>query len=156
MDRHRLARLATGCRSAFCRACAIDLRPARRCPATGRTRMSRIDDIAGDDLALNLPLDGRQLIEASAGTGKTWTIAGLYARLIVERRLPVRQLLVMTFTRAATEELRQRLRDRLSLCATLAGQMRARPDAVDTDAPDADSVDGETAWAQALLQRSEE
>src|SRR5699024_4966831 len=60
----------------------------------------------------------------------------------------VRQLLVMTFTRAATEELRQRLRDRLSLCATLAEQMRAQP-----DAPDADAVDGETAWAQALLQR---
>lgn len=64
-------------------------------------------------LAHTLPLQDRrhhwQLIEASAGTGKTWTMTGLYLRLLAERRLSVEQILVMTFTRAATAELRQRL-----------------------------------------------
>lgn len=58
-------------------------------------------------------LEGAQLIEASAGTGKTYTIAGLYLRLIVEKRLPVEEILVVTFTEAATEELRGRIRGRL-------------------------------------------
>ncbi|HEX7341149.1 MAG TPA: exodeoxyribonuclease V subunit beta [Rhodanobacteraceae bacterium] len=113
--------------------------------------MKRLDEIAAQDLALGLPLTGRQLIEASAGTGKTWTIAGLYVRLIVERQLPVRQLLVMTFTRAATEELRQRLRDRLALCAMLAARGR-----VDAEMLDLDAMDGETAWTLALLRRAQD
>ncbi len=62
---------------------------------------------------LKVPLVGRQLIEASAGTGKTWTIAMLFLRLVVERGLPVEQILVVTFTRAATAELSRRLRGRL-------------------------------------------
>ncbi|WP_020409930.1 exodeoxyribonuclease V subunit beta [Hahella ganghwensis] len=60
-----------------------------------------------------IPLQGRQLIEASAGTGKTYTITTLYLRAIVEHRLDVRNILVVTFTRAATDELRHRIRDRL-------------------------------------------
>lgn len=56
------------------------------------------------------PLDGVRLIEASAGTGKTYTIAGLYLRLLLERQLSVREILVVTFTNAATEELRDRIR----------------------------------------------
>ncbi|HET7662228.1 MAG TPA: UvrD-helicase domain-containing protein [Rhodanobacteraceae bacterium] len=111
--------------------------------------MIRLTDLAATDLALSLLLDGMQLIEASAGTGKTYTIAGLYARLIVERQLPVRKVLVMTFTKAATEELRQRLRERLALCARLA----ATP-AADPDAPEPDAADGEDAWALALLRRA--
>ncbi|MCR9185682.1 MAG: exodeoxyribonuclease V subunit beta [Halieaceae bacterium] len=59
--------------------------------------------------AHTLPLQGRQLIEASAGTGKTFNIARLFLRLLVERELPVQQILVMTFTRAATAELKARL-----------------------------------------------
>ena len=55
------------------------------------------------------PLDGLRLIEASAGTGKTFSLAGLYLRLLVEKRLEVRDILVMTFTRAATQELRERI-----------------------------------------------
>ena len=62
---------------------------------------------------LGAPLSGANLIEASAGTGKTFTIAGLYLRLIVEKRLTVDQILVVTFTKAATEELKQRIRARL-------------------------------------------
>jgi exodeoxyribonuclease V beta subunit len=60
-----------------------------------------------------LPLQGTQLIEASAGTGKTWTIAGLYLRLLLETGRDITQVLVVTFTKAATAELRERLRDRI-------------------------------------------
>ncbi|NDC60800.1 MAG: hypothetical protein EBZ60_02095, partial [Betaproteobacteria bacterium] len=66
-----------------------------------------------------LPLHGRQIIEASAGTGKTWTLAALYVRLVLAHGrggmpalLPA-QILVMTFTDAATAELRERVRERL-------------------------------------------
>ncbi|MCS7337551.1 MAG: exodeoxyribonuclease V subunit beta [Verrucomicrobiae bacterium] len=56
---------------------------------------------------------GSSLIEASAGTGKTYTIAGLFVRLVVEHELSVRQILTVTYTVAATEELRGRVRDML-------------------------------------------
>jgi len=59
------------------------------------------------------PLAGHNLIEASAGTGKTFTIAGLYLRLVVEAEQPVDRILVITFTEAATKELRERIRSRL-------------------------------------------
>ncbi len=59
------------------------------------------------------PLAGVNLIEASAGTGKTWNICGLYLRLLVECNLEVRQILVVTFTNAATAELRERVRRRI-------------------------------------------
>lgn len=60
------------------------------------------------------PLHGWRLIEASAGTGKTWNIGGLYLRLLLEKKLEVREILVVTFTRAATDELRDRIRSRIS------------------------------------------
>ena len=59
------------------------------------------------------PLDGVSLVEASAGTGKTWNLCGLYLRLLLERGLDVSQVLVVTFTNAATAELRDRIRQRL-------------------------------------------
>ena len=68
---------------------------------------------------LSLPLHGTRLIEASAGTGKTWTITALYLRLVLGRHgsgqplLPP-QILVLTFTKAATAELRERIRGRLA------------------------------------------
>ncbi|MDP2186100.1 MAG: UvrD-helicase domain-containing protein [Xanthomonadales bacterium] len=63
----------------------------------------------------SLPLGegGRSLIEASAGTGKTWTISVLYLRLILEFALSPRQIVVTTFATAAAQELRERLRARL-------------------------------------------
>ncbi|MES1925540.1 exodeoxyribonuclease V subunit beta [Salinisphaera sp. T31B1] len=70
--------------------------------------------------AATLPLHGLRLIEASAGTGKTFSLAGLYLRLIVEERASVREILVMTFTRAATQELRERIRARLADAARIA------------------------------------
>ena len=70
---------------------------------------------------LRLPLTGTRLIEASAGTGKTWTIAALYLRLVLGHAggtpLLPSQILVMTFTRAATAELRERIRQRLTEAA---------------------------------------
>ena len=78
---------------------------------------------------LTFPLHGSRLIEASAGTGKTWTIAALYLRLVLGhggaadqgdstgcgfgRALLPCEILVMTFTRAATRELSNRVRERL-------------------------------------------
>ena len=62
------------------------------------------------------PLSGQSLIEASAGTGKTYTIASLYSRLLLGHqtaRLGCDQILVVTFTNAATEELRGRIRERI-------------------------------------------
>ncbi|MES2756725.1 MAG: exodeoxyribonuclease V subunit beta [Pseudomonadota bacterium] len=70
---------------------------------------------------IDFPLHGSRLIEASAGTGKTWTIAALYVRLVLghggdngfARALMPHEILVMTFTRAATRELSNRVRERL-------------------------------------------
>jgi exodeoxyribonuclease V beta subunit len=68
------------------------------------------------DLTGVLP-DGRAAIEASAGTGKTYTLAALAARYVAEQAVDVSELLVVTFTRAAAAELRDRVRDRLSTAA---------------------------------------
>lgn len=75
------------------------------------------------------PLLGSQLIEASAGTGKTWTIAMLYLRLVlgphhdgleaIARPLHPRDILVVTFTEAATQELKDRIRQRLAEAAAV-------------------------------------
>ena len=71
---------------------------------------------------MSFPLHGNRLIEASAGTGKTFTIASLYLRLLLghgdngsrfPRELTVDQILVVTFTEAATAELRDRIRSRI-------------------------------------------
>lgn len=70
------------------------------------------------------PLTGRHLIEASAGTGKTYTITNLYLRLLLGRDpalegpRTVDQILVLTFTIAATEELRARIRGRINEART--------------------------------------
>lgn len=74
---------------------------------------------------LRLPLRGAHLIEAGAGTGKTWNIAAIYLRLILghgdaaayARPLIPPEILVVTFTEAATEELRGRIRTRLAEAA---------------------------------------
>ncbi len=71
-----------------------------------------MDNVKTFDI-LTAPLKGRNLIEASAGTGKTYTIAGLFLRLIIEKEIPVEKILVVTFTEAATEELKTRIRQQL-------------------------------------------
>lgn len=59
------------------------------------------------------PLSGTCLIEAGAGTGKTYTITTLVLRLILQKALLPEQILIVTFTTAATAELRDRVRRRL-------------------------------------------
>ncbi len=76
---------------------------------------------------LSINLNGIKLIEASAGTGKTYTIANLYLRYILEGRTPS-EILVVTFTNAATEELRGRIRERLFQTLQLFATPIASPD----------------------------
>ncbi|WP_295476660.1 exodeoxyribonuclease V subunit beta [uncultured Pseudomonas sp.] len=92
---------------------------------------------ASRPLALRFPLRGSQLIEASAGTGKTFTISALYLRLVLGhgdessgfgRELLPPQILVVTFTDAATKELRDRIRTRLAEAARFFRDEIAAPD----------------------------
>ena len=62
---------------------------------------------------MGIPLEGTHLMEASAGTGKTYTIASLFVRLLLEKELHVREILVVTYTKPATEELRTRVREKI-------------------------------------------
>ncbi|MBY6064412.1 exodeoxyribonuclease V subunit beta [Pseudidiomarina sediminum] len=86
---------------------------------------------------LHFPLRNSHLIEASAGTGKTYTIAALYLRLVLghdpedaqqqdagARMKTPREILVVTFTDAATQELRERIRARLTEAAAVFRQER--------------------------------
>ena len=86
---------------------------------------------------VTFPLRGTRLIEASAGTGKTWTIALLYLRLVLghgggpahpARPLSPREIAVVTFTKAAAQELRDRIRARLVEAAAVFRGERAPPD----------------------------
>ena len=94
-----------------------------------------------DNPYLHLPLDGVRLIEASAGTGKTFTLATLFTRLVVERQWRIGQILAVTFTEAATQELRKRIRERLLLAASLVGVEAAGDDS------------NEAALTRVILQR---
>ncbi|HWR01193.1 MAG TPA: exodeoxyribonuclease V subunit beta [Chlorobaculum sp.] len=62
---------------------------------------------------VSIALSGMNLIEASAGTGKTYAIASLYLRLLVEKELQPEEILVVTYTEAATQELRSRIHNRI-------------------------------------------
>jgi exodeoxyribonuclease V beta subunit len=95
--------------------------------------------------ALVLDGDGRSLIEASAGTGKTWTISVLYLRLLLEQALSPAQIVVTTFTDAAAQELRERIRARIgwALRETARGDADARDDAAEAPV---------RAWLQARWQ----
>jgi exodeoxyribonuclease V beta subunit len=94
---------------------------------------------------LRFPLHGSRLIEASAGTGKTFTIATLYVRLVLghggehacARTLAPPEILVVTFTEAATQELRDRIRVRL---AQAAAAFLEDPDDVQPSSPGADPL----------------
>ncbi len=79
-----------------------------------------------------LPLTGTSLIEASAGTGKTYTLTTLYVRLLVEARMQPREILVVTYTNAATAELRERVRERI-LEVLAAGERAARSEPLGDD-----------------------
>ena len=95
---------------------------------------------------LDLPLDGVRLIEASAGTGKTFTLATLLTRLVIERNLRVGQVLAVTYTEAATQELRERLRLRLELAARLANEVALMPTSIADE-------DSEAAVTRVMIER---
>ena len=90
--------------------------------------MSRAADTAASfDVAGPLP-EGVAVLEASAGTGKTFTIAALATRFVAEGAATLDELLVVTFTRMATGELRERVRDRMTSAErALAGALRGTP-----------------------------
>ena len=85
--------------------------------------------------ASTFPLAGHKVIEASAGTGKTYTITNLYLRLLLgesktqKRLLRVNEILVLTFTNAATDELRRKIRERI----IIARDLFREPDVVTSD-----------------------
>ena len=96
----------------------------RRPMTTAATKSDRVVMPESFNVSGALPR-GMTLLQASAGTGKTFTIAALTTRYVAEG-LPIDRLLVITFTRMATGELRERVRDRLvrafdGLAAALAG-----------------------------------
>ncbi|MFZ2014261.1 MAG: UvrD-helicase domain-containing protein, partial [Nocardioides sp.] len=87
------------------------------------------------DLAGPLPT-GTTLLEASAGTGKTFTVAALVTRFVAEGRANLDQLLVITFGRAASQELRERVREQL----VAAERALADPGAADRTHPVVDHL----------------
>jgi len=82
-------------------------------PNTNSFQLQLIENLMKEFDLIHSPLEGVNLIEASAGTGKTYAIEGLFIRLIIEKQLGVDQILVVTFTKAATEELKGRIRNKL-------------------------------------------
>src|SRR5690606_12024962 len=116
-------------------------RDRARDPGRGRRR---VNAETARNPYLDLPLDGVRLIEASAGTGKTFTLATLVTRLVVERGLRVGQVLAVTFTEAATQELRKRIRERLLLALEL------------VDAPDTEGEDAEASLTRQILRAHRE
>ncbi|MCM5572146.1 UvrD-helicase domain-containing protein [Burkholderiaceae bacterium FT117] len=77
-------------------------------------------------------LRGFHLLESDAGTGKTWTIAGLVVRALVEEGLEIDRILVVTFTNAATAELAARIRERIAaMAALLEASIAGAPSPVD-------------------------
>ncbi|SDD72546.1 UvrD-helicase domain-containing protein [Aquimonas voraii] len=98
-----------------------------------------------DWTTLPLGAGGRSLIEASAGTGKTWTIAVLYLRLLLEQGLSPRAIVVTTFTEAAAQELRERLRRRLLWAETRAAAFVSAIDRGESLGPRLRGGDGDEA-----------
>lgn len=80
---------------------------------SGAAQPQADDDPNGDFKLLDDPLRGQTLIEASAGTGKTYSLEHIVLRLVVERGIAIGRMLVVTFTKAATAELKSRIRGKL-------------------------------------------
>ncbi|MDO5710368.1 MAG: UvrD-helicase domain-containing protein [Micrococcales bacterium] len=107
------------------------------------------------DIADPLPT-GTVLLEASAGTGKTWTIAALVTRHVAEGVATLPQMLVVTFGRAASQELRARVREQLvraerALARALA-QTEAKTEAVAEAATEAEAESEAEAEPDGLLR----
>lgn len=70
------------------------------------------------------------MIEANAGTGKTYTIEGLFIRLLLEKELTMQQILVVTFTRKATAELQNRILDKMRQAVRMIKSGQADPEEI--------------------------
>jgi exodeoxyribonuclease V beta subunit len=103
---------------------------------------------------LAIPLRGLHLIEASAGTGKTYTIAGLYLRLLLDG-LPVDRILVVTYTNAATEELRGRVRRRLRQALTWLSSASGSDDEICAALPPEDQARARALLGEAVTRMDE-
>jgi exodeoxyribonuclease V beta subunit len=66
-----------------------------------------------DCLSPKHALQGPHLLEASAGTGKTFAVEQIFVRLLLESDIEIEQIIAVTFTRAATRELKERIRSNL-------------------------------------------
>lgn len=75
--------------------------------------IDKTDSESEEPPAIRIKLNGKYLIEASAGTGKTWTLTGIVLRLLIEAKRAPEHIIATTFTRAAAAEMRQRIHDRL-------------------------------------------
>ncbi len=106
--------------------------------------------------ALDLELYGMHLIEASAGTGKTWALSALIVRLLVERKLQTRQIVATTFTRAAAAELQDRIRKRIQEIGLLIQIASADPDRATQKAIEANDVLGLSLLAKLSPQAKKE
>ncbi|MGM0680713.1 MAG: exodeoxyribonuclease V subunit beta [Thermodesulfobacteriota bacterium] len=105
---------------------------------------------------LKIPLSGFHLLDASAGTGKTYTLSGLFLRLILEKGLEAGEILVVTYTRAATGDLRTRIRARLAEClAVLQGGSSEDPFIIQLIATVADRQKAEAGLYEALVNFDE-
>ena len=113
--------------------------------------------MSGDfDICGALP-SGTTVLEASAGTGKTFTIAALATRYVAEGQVELHELMLVTFGRMATQELRERVRERLvSAEHGLADPVLARGDGHDDDLLRllADAPDAEVAERRSRLSRA--
>ena len=104
------------------------------------------------DVTDQLP-SGTVLLEASAGTGKTFTVVGLATRYLAEGVFTIDQLLLVTFTRLATSELRSKLYDRLLSVRTTLESALAGSDARVTDPINSLLAAGDENTLVARLQR---
>ena len=98
---------------------------------------------------------GTTVLEASAGTGKTYTIAALAARYVAEGHAELPQLMLVTFGREATQELRERVRERfVDAERALADPVAARRGTDEVTALLADAPDAEVEQRRARLARA--
>src|SRR5689334_19117046 len=116
--------------------------------------LSRAADPVAFDVCGPLPT-GTTVLEASAGTGKTFTIAALAARYVAEGHATLPELMLVTFGREASQELRERVRERLvSAERALADPSAARSGGDEVARLLADAADHEVAARRSRLARA--
>jgi exodeoxyribonuclease V beta subunit len=109
-----------------------------------------IEKILKNFNAITVPLAQTNLIEASAGTGKTYSIAILVLRLIVEKNIPIQKILMVTFTKAAVAELEERIRKFIRLAQKTSKGEHIGDETIKNIIENARQIQGETKVAQLL------